>query len=164
MIILGIDPGSRRTGWGVIRHRSGKSEHIANGTIELGEREPLPARLVKLAEALDALIRQHRPEACAIEKVFAAKNARSALVLGQARGVSLCEVARAGVALHEYTATEVKKSVTGSGGADKSQVGRMVRALLGQADALEENAADALALALTHAAASHLARYAGNGR
>jgi crossover junction endodeoxyribonuclease RuvC len=159
MIIMGIDPGSRKTGWGVIRHRGNRSEHIANGTIVLGETEPLPNRLVKLAEAVDALLREHRPEACAVEKIFSAKNARSALVLGQARGVAVCEVARAGVAMFEYSATEVKKSVTGSGGAAKSQVARMVRMLLGQAQELEENAADALALALTHGAASRLAKY-----
>jgi len=159
MIIMGIDPGSRKTGWGLIRHRAGKSEHLGHGTIVLGDKTPLPERLVILAEALDALLREHRPEACAVERIFSAKSARSALVLGQARGVVLCEIARAGVPIHEYSATEVKKSVTGTGGAAKTQVVRMVRVLLGQAQELEENAADALALALTHGVAAQLAKY-----
>ena len=157
MIILGIDPGSRKTGWGLIRHRSGKSEHLAHGTIVLGERPPLTERLVTLAEALDALLAEHQPAACAVERIFAAKNARSALVLGHARGVALCQVGRAGVPLFEYTPSEVKQAVAGTGAAAKEQVGRMVRMLLGHHAAIEEDAADALALALTHAAASRLA-------
>ena len=159
MIIMGIDPGSRKTGWGVIEHQGGRSRYIAHGTVALGGKEPLPRRLVILAEAMQLLLREHRPEICAVEKVFSAKNAHSALVLGQARGVALCEVGRAGVLMHEYSATEVKKSLTGTGGAAKIQVARMVQLLLSQARPIEENAADALALALTHGAASQLARY-----
>jgi len=156
VIVLGIDPGSRKTGWGVVRHRAGKSETVALGTIALGEKPPLPERLVALADALDAILREHRPEACAVERIFHARNARSALVLGHARGVVLCQIARAGVHLFEYTPTQVKQAVVGTGGASKTQVARMVRMLLGHAAAIEENAADALALALTHAAAAKL--------
>jgi crossover junction endodeoxyribonuclease RuvC len=157
MIIMGIDPGSRRTGWGVIRHAGGRSRHLAHGTIALGGRPPLPERLVTLAEAVEGILRQHHPEACAVERIFHAKNARSALVLGHARGVALCQVARAGVALFEYAPSEVKRALAGTGGAGKSQVGRMVRVLLGHPAPIEEDAADALALALTHAAAWRLA-------
>jgi crossover junction endodeoxyribonuclease RuvC len=156
MIVLGIDPGSRKTGWGVVSHRAGKSESVAQGTIVLGEKIPLPGRLVRLADTMDAILRDHRPDACAVELIFHAKNARSALVLGHARGVALCQVARAGVPLFEYTPMQVKQAVAGTGSAGKTQVGRMVKMLLGHSAPIEEDAADALALALTHAAAAKL--------
>ena len=157
MIVLGIDPGSRRTGWGVVRHQGNETAHIASGVLALGGSRPLPERLLTLAEGLGWVVAEHRPEACAVERIFSAKNAHSALVLGHARGVALCEVARLGVPLFEYTSTQVKQAVAGTGGAKKSQVGRMVQMLLGHREPLAEDAADALAVALTHAAASRLA-------
>lgn len=158
MIILGIDPGSRMTGWGLVNHSKSRSSYLASGTIRLGSSAPLPQRLVKLCESIEELLERHHPEECAIEQIFTAKNARSALVLGHARGVIVCAVARKGVALQEYSATQVKQAVVGQGRAEKSQVQLMVAALLGRKEPLQEDEADALAVALTHAAFSNLAR------
>lgn len=154
MIVLGIDPGSRRTGWGLIDHQGQASRHLASGTFRLGAERPLAERLCVLAEALDAVLERHRPEACAVEQIFTARNARSALVLGHARGVVLYGVARRGIAVHEYSASRVKQTVVGMGRANKTQVQQMVKVLLGYRGALAEDEADALALALTHGAAS----------
>lgn len=158
MIILGIDPGSRMTGWGLVNHSNSRSSYLASGTIRLGGSASLPQRLVKLCESIEELLERHHPEECAIEQIFTAKNARSALVLGHARGVIVCAVARKGVALQEYSATQVKQAVVGQGRAEKSQVQLMVGALLGRKEQLQEDEADALAVALTHAAFSNLAR------
>lgn len=158
MIILGIDPGSRMTGWGLVNHSNSRSSYLASGTIRLGGSASLPQRLVKLCESIEELLERHHPEECAIEQIFTAKNARSALVLGHARGVIVCAVARKGVALQEYSATQVKQAVVGQGRAEKSQVQLMVGALLGRKEQLQEDEADALAMALTHAAFSNLAR------
>jgi len=156
MIILGIDPGSRRTGWGLVRKEGGGASYLASGTVNLNGKLPLEARLVILAESLERLLGEHRPESCAIESIFSAKNARAALVLGHARGVILCTVARHGVPLREYAPTLVKQTVVGQGRASKDQIQRMVALLLGRANPLGEDEADALAVALTHAAASRL--------
>ena len=158
MIILGIDPGSRMTGWGLVDHSNSRSTYLASGTIRLGSGAPLPQRLVKLTESLEELLERYNPGDCAIEQIFTAKNARSALVLGHARGVILCAVARKGVNLQEYSATQVKQAVVGQGRAEKSQMQLMVGALLGRKEPLQEDEADALAVALTHAAFSNLAR------
>ncbi len=158
MIILGIDPGSRLTGWGLVEHSSGRSSHVASGTIRLGASAPLPERLVKLTEGLERLLEEYNPPHCAIEQIFTAKNARSALVLGHARGVILCAMARRGMTLHEYSPTQVKQAIVGAGRASKSQVQLMVGALLARKGAYQEDEADALAVALTHAAVSNLAR------
>jgi crossover junction endodeoxyribonuclease RuvC len=158
MIILGIDPGSRMTGWGLVDYSNSRSTYLASGTIRLGSGAPLPQRLVKLTESLEELLERYNPGDCAIEQIFTAKNARSALVLGHARGVILCAVARKGVNLQEYSATQVKQAVVGQGRAEKSQMQLMVGALLGRKEALQEDEADALAVALTHAAFSNLAR------
>ena len=156
MIILGIDPGSRKTGWGLVRSEGRQCHYLASGTLRLGERHPLHERLARLAEGMEALLAEHRPEQCAVEQIFSARNARSALVLGHARGVALCVVTRRGVGLHEYAPTLVKQTVAGVGRADKSQINQMVQILLGHRAALEEDEADALALAITHAAASRM--------
>lgn len=153
MLILGIDPGSRRTGWGLIRRQGNRHEHVASGTIRLNEDAPLPERLLALDRALEALLAEHRADAAALEEIFSAKNARSALVLGHARGVIIAAIARRGLPLFEYTPTQVKQAVTGTGRADKQQIGRMVAVLLNHRAALQEDQADALAVAITHAAA-----------
>lgn len=155
--ILGIDPGSRRTGWGLVAHAQNNSTYLASGTLQLGSTAPLHERLVLLAEGMEDLLRRFQPGHCAVEQIFFAKNARSALVLGHARGVILCAMARGGVTLHEYSATQVKQTVAGAGRAGKGQIQRMVAALLGQPAAFAEDEADALAVALTHAAAFRLA-------
>ncbi len=156
MIILGIDPGSRRTGWGLVRKEGLGTRFLAGGTVNLNVKLPLEARLARLAETLEGLLGEHRPDCCAMESIFTAQNARSALVLGHARGVILCTVARAGIPLYEYAPTVVKQAVVGQGRATKEQVQRMVGLLLARSQPLREDEADALAVALTHAAAARL--------
>ncbi len=159
-IILGIDPGSRKTGWGLIASGRGQPRYLASGTIRLDSEALLARRLVILADAMEALLVEHRPGQCAVEQIFTARNARSALVLGHARGVAICAVARHDVELFEYAPNLVKQAVVGAGKADKRQVNYMVKVLLGQARLFQEDEADALALALTHVAAARLGKMA----
>ncbi|MCH8077593.1 MAG: crossover junction endodeoxyribonuclease RuvC [SAR324 cluster bacterium] len=157
MIVLGIDPGSRITGWGLLRREANQYHYLASGALRLGGSAPLSERLLRLSRGLEAVLAEHTPDHCAIERIFTARNAHSALVLGHARGVILCEIAKRGLPLHEYTPTQVKLAVVGGGRADKSQVQQMVSMLLGRRNAAcQEDEADALAIALTHAAASRL--------
>ncbi|MBI3994049.1 MAG: crossover junction endodeoxyribonuclease RuvC [Candidatus Lambdaproteobacteria bacterium] len=151
MKILGIDPGSRFTGWGVVELRHKQTAYVASGTLRLDAQAELAQRLVALSHGVQELLRTHRPDQAALERIFAARNARSALVLGHARGVILCDLARAGLPLFEYTATQVKQAVVGGGRAGKDQVLAMVAMLLRHRAPLQEDEADALAVALTHA-------------
>jgi crossover junction endodeoxyribonuclease RuvC len=153
MLILGIDPGSRKTGWGLVRRQGNRHQHVVSGTIRLDESAPLPERLLALDSALNALLAQHPADEAALEQIFSAKSARSALVLGHARGVIIAAIARRGIPLSEYTPAQVKQAVTGSGRADKQQIARMVAVLLNYREPLQEDQADALAVAITHAAA-----------
>ena len=157
MKILGIDPGSRFTGWGVVEHVRKQSTYVASGTLRLAARADLAQRLVALSRGLQEVVQTHQPDQAALESIFAARNARSALVLGHARGVILCDLARAGLPLFEYTATQVKQSVVGGGHAGKEQVQAMVAMLLRHRTPLQEDEADALAVALTHAHAQPFA-------
>jgi len=157
MRILGIDPGSRRTGWGIVDHQRAQSVYVASGTLALGEGDELSQRLLRLASGLEAIISEHRPEHCAVERIFSARNAHSALVLGHARGVILLTAARLNLALHEYAATEVKRAVVGAGRASKDQVNKMVGVLLNRREPYQEDESDALAVALTHAVFNALA-------
>lgn len=161
MLILGIDPGSRRTGWGLVRREGSRHVHVASGTVRLDESAPLPERLLALDRALEALLAEHRADACAVEQIFSAKNARSALVLGHARGVIIAAIARRGIPLFEYTPAQVKQAVAGTGRADKQQIARMVAVLLNHRAPLQEDQADALAVAITHAAAVGIAHRRG---
>ena len=151
MRILGIDPGSRFTGWGIVEHRRKQSSYVASGTLRLDAQAELAQRLVALSHGLQALLHTHRPDQAALERIFTARNARSALVLGHARGVILCDLARAGLPLFEYSATQVKQAVVGGGRAGKEQVQAMVGLLLRHKAPMQEDEADALAVALTHA-------------
>ena len=153
--VLGLDPGLGTTGWGLIEADGNRLAHVANGQIKTDPLMPLPQRLATLAGVLEALIAEHRPDAAAVEEVFVNKNPQSTLKLGQARGVALMCAARAGMAVGEYAPTLVKKAVVGTGGADKSQVHAMVARLLPGAKIAGADAADALAVAITHA--HHLA-------
>ena len=155
MRILGLDPGLGTTGWGVIEAEGNRLGHIANGQIKTDSAAPLPRRLAALAEQLEALIAEQRPDAAATEEVFVNKNPQSTLKLGQARGVVLMCAARAGIEVGEYSPTLVKKAVVGTGGADKAQVHAMVSRLLPGVKIAGPDAADALAVAITHA--HHLA-------
>jgi len=147
--VLGIDPGSHHTGYGVIEARGTSFRLLACGTISPGDL-PLAARLAAIHRGLCEVIARTTPEAVAVEGVYHAANARSALVLGQARGAALVAAASASLDVIEYAASEIKRSVSGSGRAGKEQVTRMVGMLLGGAVPGDEHAADALAAAICH--------------
>ena len=155
MRILGLDPGLGTTGWGLIAAEGNRLSHIANGELKTRASEPLPARLADLANQLEALLAEHNPEAAAVEEVFGNKNPQSTLKLGQARGVAIMLAARSGLAVGEYAARLVKKAVVGNGNAEKVQVHAMVARLLPGVTIAGPDAADALAVAITHA--HHLA-------
>lgn len=150
VVILGIDPGSRITGYGVISMARHKASHLASGCIEVGTLD-FADRLCAIFEALTEVITVHQPREAAVEKVFMSRNADSALKLGQARGAALVAIARQGILLHEYSPNQVKQAIVGRGHAEKGQVQHMVRMLLGLSDAPRVDAADALALAMCHA-------------
>ncbi len=155
MRILGLDPGLGTTGWGLIAAEGNRLSHIANGELKTKTSAPLPDRLAQLADQLEALIAEHRPDGAAVEEVFVNKNPQSTLKLGQARGVAIMLAARAGISVGEYAARLVKKAVVGNGNAEKVQVHAMVARLLPGVKIAGPDAADALAVAITHA--HHLA-------
>jgi crossover junction endodeoxyribonuclease RuvC len=155
MLILGLDPGLGTTGWGVIVADGNRLSHVANGQVKTTSGAPLPARLATLHAALCALIAEHHPQGAAVEEVFVNMNPQSTLKLGQARGVVLLAAASAGMMVGEYAPSVVKKAVVGTGGADKIQVHAMVARLLPGIKIAGPDAADALAVAITHA--HHLA-------
>ena len=154
-MILGLDPGLGTTGWGLIRAEGNRLGHLANGQLKTSTSAPLPERLADLARQLEALIDEHQPDTAAAEEVFVNKNPQSTLKLGQARGVVLATAARAGLDVGEYAARFVKKAVVGVGNAEKTQVHAMIQRLLPGATIAGPVAADALAVAITHA--HHLA-------
>lgn len=149
-IILGVDPGSRITGYGIIRAEGRQIEYIDSGCIRVGEK-PMAERLQTIFQSLAVLIGEYRPEEFAIEQVFMARNPDSALKLGQARGAAIVSAANSGLPVYEYSARQVKQAVVGKGGADKTQVQHMVQALLKLSRTPQADAADALAIALCHA-------------
>ena len=155
MRILGLDPGLGTTGWGLVEAEGNRLVHIANGQMKTDSSAPLPRRLAHLADQIDAVIANHLPDAAAVEEVFVNQNPQSTLKLGQARGVVLMCAARAGMEVGEYAPTLVKKAVVGTGGAEKAQVHAMVSRLLPGVKIAGPDAADALAVAITHA--HHLA-------
>lgn len=149
--ILGIDPGLRRTGWGVIVSEGPRLRFVASGAVTPPARASLAERLAALSDALDAVITDQRPDEAAVEETFVNSDPRSALKLGQARGVCLVAPARANLPVAEYAANTIKKSVVGAGHAGKVQVQTMVAHLLPGSRAETADAADALAIALCHA-------------
>ncbi len=150
--ILGIDPGSQRTGVGIIDiDANGRARHVHHAPLVLLGAADFPQRLRLLAHGLHALIEEFQPQEVAIEKVFMAKNADSALKLGQARGAAVCAVVMRDLPVSEYAATEIKLAVVGRGKAEKTQVQHMVGILLNLQGKLQADAADALAAAITHA-------------
>jgi crossover junction endodeoxyribonuclease RuvC len=148
--ILGVDPGLRTTGFGVIEKSGTKLRYVTSGTVKSGAGE-LAARLKVLLEGLGEVIQANRPEEVAIEKVFVNVNAQSTLLLGQARGTAICAAVMAGLPVAEYTALQVKQAVVGKGHAKKEQVQHMVRRLLALPGDPSPDAADALACAICHA-------------
>lgn len=149
--IIGIDPGLRRCGWGVVDSEGNRLSFVAAGTITPPTKDALATRLVHLAEALTEIIGKYAPQEAAVEETFVSKGARSALQLGQARGVVLMIPASLGLEVGEYAANLVKKSVVGAGHADKNQIQLMVKTLMPAADFSGADAADALAIAICHA-------------
>ena len=160
--LLGVDPGLRFTGWGVIETDGNRLRHVADGVIATDSTETVPERLKALHDALAALMLHHRPDEAAIEETYVNRNGAATLKLGYARGVALLAPALAGVPVTEYAAKSVKLAVVGTGGAEKAQVQMMVRRLLPGAAIGRADAADALAVAICHAhhRASRLAWHA----
>ncbi|MGV8930759.1 MAG: crossover junction endodeoxyribonuclease RuvC [Luteimonas sp.] len=160
--ILGIDPGSQRTGVGIIDvDATGKTTHVFHAPLNLMTADSFPQRLKVLLDGLTAIIDAHHPDEVAIEQVFMARNPDSALKLGQARGAAICAVVMRDLPVHEYAAKEVKLAVVGRGGADKVQVQHMVGIMLNLKGKLQADAADALAVAITHAHVRASARRLG---
>lgn len=149
--ILGIDPGLRRTGWGLIESDGNRLIHVACGSVETSERADLAARLVTIHDGLIKVIEQYAPHEAAVENTFVNGNAASTLMLGQARGIAMLVPARAGLTVAEYAPNLVKKTVVGAGHAEKAQIRMMIGVLLPKADPQSEDAADALAIAICHA-------------
>ncbi|MDD3182771.1 MAG: crossover junction endodeoxyribonuclease RuvC [Alphaproteobacteria bacterium] len=149
--ILGIDPGLRHTGWGLIRQEDNRLSFIAAGRINPDTKLPMAERLKALAQELAHIITLHTPDEAAIEETFMNNNAASAIKLGQARGAAMLTAAQAGLSVTEYAANKIKQTVTGFGHADKDQITAMIKILLPQSGKLTPDAADALAIAICHA-------------
>ncbi len=151
MVFLGVDPGSSRTGFGLVAIQAGRLIHVAHGVIRAGNGPSLPHRLQQIHHGMEAVIQSHRPAAVAVESIFHAKNPRSSLIMGEARGVILLAAIQGGVEIYEYTPLQVKIAVTGYGHAGKEQIRAMVRRLLGVREVPPVDASDALAVAICHA-------------
>jgi crossover junction endodeoxyribonuclease RuvC len=161
ILILGIDPGLNKCGWGVVASEGARLSYVAHGVIQPNPRAILAARLCELFDQLSEMIAREQPHEVAVEETFVNSNARAALALGQARGVALAAAAKGGVHVAEYAPTTIKKAVVGSGSADKAQIAFMVRRLLPAAGAVTADAADALGVALCHAAHGGFRRKVG---
>jgi crossover junction endodeoxyribonuclease RuvC len=151
MLIIGLDPGLGTTGWGIVAKAGNRLAHVANGQIRTDRAASLPERLLTLDRELTDVLLAHRPDAGAVEEVFVNTNPQSTLKLGQARGVCLLALARAGLPVSEYATRLVKKALVGTGGADKTQVQAMLGVLLPGVKLAGADAADALAVAVAHA-------------
>jgi crossover junction endodeoxyribonuclease RuvC len=149
--ILGIDPGLRRTGWGVVESAGNRLRFLGCGSVATDERHDLAARLLAIHDGLLRIMEEFRPDEAAVEATFVNKDAKATLKLGQARGIAMVVPAKAGVPVAEYAPNLVKKSIVGVGHGDKSQVRMMIGVLLPKADPSSDDAADALAIAVTHA-------------
>lgn len=157
MRIIGIDPGSRATGFGIVEGAASRLVHVTHGVVRTRHGASLAERMAEIHRGVAAVVAQHAPEAAVVEQVFVAVNPRSAIVLGQARGAALAALAGAGLAVDEISAREVKQTVTGAGGAGKADVQAMVARLLGLPSVPPTDAADALAVAICRARAGRLA-------
>jgi crossover junction endodeoxyribonuclease RuvC len=164
MVILGVDPGTRKLGWGVVTREGSRLRHRGHGVVELDPDASLAERLAVIETELSEVIRRFGPDMGSVESIFFHKDAQAAAKLGHARGVVLLCLARAGVGVAEYPPARVKRTVAGNGGADKRQVAQIVRVLLGLDGIPELDASDALALAITHLRAAPLALAVESGR
>lgn len=151
MRILGIDPGTSLTGYGIIDVEGNRLRHIDSGVISTKSKDPLPIRLQTIYDGLREILDQYLPACVAVEQVFMAKNPRAALTLGHSRGVALLAGIHSDLPVSEYSALQVKSAVVGYGRADKQQVQHMVKALLNLPEVAQEDASDALAVAICHA-------------
>jgi crossover junction endodeoxyribonuclease RuvC len=149
--ILGIDPGLRRTGWGLVESEGNRLIYVACGSVETSERAALGQRLAAIHDGLAKVIEHYRPHEAAVEKTFVNSNAAATLKLGQARGVAMLVPAKAGLSVAEYAPNVVKKTVVGAGHGEKAQIRMMIGVLLPKADPQSEDEADALAIAVCHA-------------
>jgi len=149
--ILGIDPGLRRTGWGIVEIAGNRLGFLACGSVTTSDRDSLAGRLLTIHDGLMRVLEEFRPDEAAVEATFVNKDAKATLKLGQARGIAMVVPAKAGVPVAEYAPNLVKKSIVGAGHGDKAQVRMMIGVLLPKADPSSEDAADALAIAVTHA-------------
>jgi crossover junction endodeoxyribonuclease RuvC len=154
LIVLGLDPGTRHFGWGVVAKDGSRLSHVAHGVIDTDTTATIADRLVEIERALIDVVARHAPNAAAVEAIFFAKDAQAAAKLGHARGVALLVCARELLPIGEYPPARVKQTVAGGGRAEKAQVAAMVRVLLGLREVPPADAADALAVALTHLQAS----------
>lgn len=150
MRVLGIDPGSRITGYGIVEKSGNRLIHIDNGAIFTDSAADFPGRLKQIFDGLREIIAQYQPEQVAIENIFFSTNAQSALKLGQARGAAIVAAVHSGLPVAEYTALQVKQAVVGQGRAEKGQVQKMLKALLGLPETAQADASDALAVAICH--------------
>ncbi|HVG28089.1 MAG TPA: crossover junction endodeoxyribonuclease RuvC [Pyrinomonadaceae bacterium] len=158
MIVLGIDPGSETTGWGVVEGDARRYRLVDFGTVKASPRERFAARLLKISDGVEEVIRRFEPDACAVEEAFYAVNVKTAIKLGQVRGCLLLAAERAGIVIGEYAPRLIKSTVVGYGGAEKHQVQEMVRVLLSMKQVPQpHDAADALAIAITHLHHTNLA-------
>jgi len=162
MRILGIDPGTRITGYGIIDVEGNRLRHVDNGIVKTRSSDPLPLRLKAIYDGLTVVLKEFSPEAVAIEQVFLAKNPKAALTLGHARGTAVIASVNLNLEVHEYSALQVKSAVVGYGHAAKQQVQHMVKTLLNLPEVAQEDAADALAVAICHANSRTLRQLAIN--
>lgn len=160
--IIGIDPGSRVTGYGVVDRVGPKLVHIDNGCLTMRGADPLPQRLDQIYRGLSDIFAKYQPEAVAIEEIFFAKNVASSIKLGEARGVALLAAVQRRIPIQEYSTRAVKQSITGYGQATKDQIQKMVKALLALPEVAQEDASDALAVAICHANSYRMMKAVGS--
>lgn len=164
MRILGIDPGTRVTGYGIIDVEGNRLRNVEHGIIRTRSSDPLPLRLKSIYDGLTTVLVKFSPQAVAVEQVFLAKNPRAALTLGHARGTAVLAAVNLGLEVHEYSALQVKSAVVGYGHAAKQQVQQMIKALLNLSEVAQEDAADALAVAVCHAHSRTMKQVIKHGR
>jgi crossover junction endodeoxyribonuclease RuvC len=163
--ILGIDPGTATMGWGVIRREGNRLHYVQHGAVITPSNWEMPRRLGRLFDGVTELLRGYRPETVAVEELFFNTNVTTAITVGQARGVAILAAYKAGIEVHEYTPLQVKQAITSYGRADKLQVQEMVRVLLNLREIPRpDDAADGLALAITHAFSSRMSAKVGVGK
>lgn len=155
-VVLGLDPGTRHFGWGIVRRVGTRLSHVAHGVLDVEKEGELGDRLVAIEAKLVKIVNEYQPTQASIESLFFAKDAQAAAKLGHARGVALLVCARAGLPSFEYAPARVKRTIAGAGRADKAQVAQMIRVVLGLSEIPRADAADALAIAVTHLQGSRL--------